>query len=383
MYLMISIFIIPFSVEAQQANTSDFPNITFCHINATIVNNDLAAHVQWSESGYTYYDDGSCDEMTVWAIPGGEMVVKFNLGQSAQVVGAMIYVGDGSFPQGNEFLGTDFLLVAYNNDGVDGMPGTLLDSVFITVENYLWVRCEGLDVPDEDGIFYLGMRQLGSSTTAAPIGIDNEQPTENKSYARMPGSEAWQVSSYQDFMIRAITCDVSKQDVLVKQRNEPNIVVARVSDFDPNLGETPEDGVLTVIDSLLPYQEDYYDMGLTLAISGYYAYALKRFEDESATYGDWNYSNSVYHLYSSTEEIGTQQMTLYPNPANDKIWVEFGPEEKGVVMVNDLSGHVFYQSIIPLSGELTIEVSQWPKGMYLMLVKDEGEVCKPVKLVVE
>jgi len=98
MYLMISIFIIPFSVEAQQANTSDFPNITFCHINATIVNNDLAAHVQWSESGYTYYDDGSCDEMTVWAIPGGEMVVKFNLGQSAQVVGAMIYVGDGSFP---------------------------------------------------------------------------------------------------------------------------------------------------------------------------------------------------------------------------------------------------------------------------------------------
>ncbi len=368
---------------AQKASSTEFPNTSFCEITAELLNYDSVSHVHWNETWYTYYDDGSCDEMTLWAIAGGEMVNKFALSPSANLIGALIHVGDGSFPQGNEFLGTDFLLVAYDNDGVDGMPGTLLDSALVTVENYFWVRCEGLDLLDEDGILYLGMRQLGSSTTAAPIGIDNEQPTENISYARMPGSEAWQVSSYQDFMIRAITCDVSKQDALVKQRNEPNIVVARVSDFDPNLGETPEDGVLTVIDSILPYQEDYYDMGLALATSGYYAYALKRFEDESATYGDWNYSNLVYHVYSFLEEETKQQMKIYPNPANDKIWVEFGPEEKGVVMVNDLSGRTFYQSIIPLSRALTIEVSQWPKGMYLIFITDEGEVRKPVKLLVE
>jgi len=385
-YLMISIyciFIIPFGVEAQQANTDGFPNTTFCDINATIVNNDLAAHVQWSESGYTYFDDGSCDELTLWALPGGETVVKFNPGQSTQVVGAMIYVGDGSFPQGNEFLGTDFLLVAYDNDGVDGLPGTLLDSAFVTVENYFWVRCEGLDAQDEDGIFYLGMRQLGSSTTSAPIGIDNEMPRANQSYARMPNGGQWQLSPYQDFMIRAVTCNTSKHEMPARQRNIPNMVVARISDFDPGLGETPEDGLLTVIDSLLPMQEEYLDSTLASAPTGYYAYGLQKLDEETGTFGDWYYSNAVEHVLSSvSENTDVQQVTIFPNPANDQVTIHSKSNEGSAISITDMSGRIMFTSVIPSSGQISIDVSSWYKGIYFVVVENDHLNGKSMKLVV-
>jgi len=386
MYLMICVYciiIMPFRLEAQQANTSDFPNTTFCELSTTIVNNDLAAHVQWSESGYTYYDDGSCDEMTVWVIPGGEMVVKFNLGQSTQVVGAMIHVGDGSFPQGNEFLGTDFLLVAYDNDGVDGMPGTLLDSVVITVENYLWVRCEGLDVPDEDGIFYLGMRQLGSSTTSAPMGIDNEMPRANQSYARMPNGGQWQLSPFQDFMIRAVTCNTSKHEMPARQRNIPNMVVARISDFDPGLGETPEDGLLTVIDSLLPMQEEYLDSTLATAPTGYYAYGLQKQDEETGTFGDWYYSNAVEHILSSvSENPDVQQVTIFPNPTKDQLTIHSKSIEESTISIKDISGRIMITCGIPSNAHISIDVSSWSRGIYFVVVESGQLNEKSIKLVV-
>ncbi|PJB59200.1 MAG: hypothetical protein CO098_04640, partial [Bacteroidetes bacterium CG_4_9_14_3_um_filter_41_19] len=297
------IFSTPNHAYAQRATSPELPNTIFCEINATMMDNDSSCQVDWRYPWYWYWDDGSGDEYTVWAVPDGETVnkVEIPVGGPAQVVGAEIYVGDGSFPAGGSFLGTDFLLVAYDNDGENGMPGTLLDSVVITVNNYEWVRCEGLNAFDEDGIFFLGMRQLLYPPNVAPMGIDNEMPIVYKSYARQPFTGQWLFSPYQDFMIRAITCYAGKQLSSSSPKDYANIVVSRISDFNPAQGETPEDGVLTVIDSVYGMPALYFDTAMVSLPDGYYAYGLKRFNEEDSTYSDWSYSNAVYHILTSIE----------------------------------------------------------------------------------
>lgn len=401
------IFYTPNHAYAQRAISPELPNTIFCEINATMMDNDSSCKVDWRNPWYWYWDDGSGDEYTVWAVPDGETVNKFELpGGPAQVVGAEIYVGDGSFPAGGSFLGTDFLLVAYDNDGENGMPGTLLDSVVITVNNYDWVRCEGLNAIDEDGILYLGMRQLLYPPNVAPMGIDNEMPIVYKSYARQPFTGQWLFSPYQDFMIRAIVCFSWKQVGSFMLKNDTNIVVSRISDFNPVLGqranlpqsiwvsrisdfnpaqgETPEDGVLTVIDSVFGMPALYLDTAMVSLPDGYYAYGLKRFNEEDSTYSDWSYSNPVYHILTSIEDVISKEFfSVYPNPTHEQVVVRAEAGVNNTIQVTDIIGRIVFRSKLPLSGEMTINVSDWPKGLYFVSLSDHGVRNKAVKLVVD
>jgi len=380
------IFSTPNHAYAQRATSPELPNTIFCEINATIIDNDSSCQVDWRDPWIWYWDDGSGDEYTVWAVPDGETVnkVEIPVGGPAQVVGAEIYVGDGSFPTGGSFLGTDFLLVAYDNDGEDGMPGTLLDSVVITVENYDWVRCEGLNAFDEDGIFFLGMRQLLYPPNVAPIGIDNEMPIMYKSYARHPDIGQWQISPYQDFMIRAITCYAGKQESSFLPKSYIGVVVSRISDFNPAQGETPEDGVLTVIDSVYGMPALYFDTTMVSLPDGYYAYGLKRYNEEDSTYSDWSYSNAVYHILTSIEDVISKEIfSVYPNPTHEQVVVRAEAGVNNTIQVTDIIGRIVFRSELTLSGEMTMNVSDWPKGLYFVSLSDHGMRNKAVKLVVD
>ena len=378
-------FTYPITGVAQKITSGELPSNDFCEINAAIINNDSMCQVIWSETWFSFFDDGNFDELIVWAREEGECVLKFELGTGPiHIIGAQINVGDGIFPSGNSFLHTNFLLVAYDNDGEEGMPGTLLDSTIVTVNNYLWVECEGLDAYDDDGIFYLGMRQLGDDNNSAPMSIDSQSPLTIRSYMKSPIAGEWEVSPMQNFMVRAFSCSASKQLEPTTQKSEPGIVISRISGFNPTIGETPEDGELTVIDSLYGHHTEYNDSLLTALPSGYYAYGLKRFNYETSTYGDWNYSNAVYHILTGIDDEQTKKnIAVYPNPASETVNIRVEPGTTLSVQVNDLIGHNAFKSNIPLSGDLTIDVSDWPKGLYLILVKEEGSMRQPVKLVVQ
>jgi len=379
------IFSTPNHTYAQRATSPELPNTIFCEINATMMDNDSSCQVDWRYPWIWYWDDGSGDEYVVWAVPDGETVNKFELpGGLAQVVGAEIYVGDGSFPAGGSFLGTDFLLVAYDNDGEDGMPGTLLDSVVITVNNYDWVRCEGLNAIDEDGILYLGMRQLLYPPNVAPMGIDNEMPIVYKSYVRQPFTGQWLFSSVQDFMIRAIVCFSWKQVGSFLPKSYIGVVVSRISDFNPAQGETPEDGVLTVIDSVYGMPALYFDTAMVSLPDGYYAYGLKRYNEEDSTYSDWSYSNAVYHILTSIEDVISKEIfSVYPNPTHEQVVVRAEAGVNNTIQVTDIIGRIVFRSELTLSGEMTMNVSDWPKGLYFVSLSDHGVRNKAVKLVVD
>ncbi|MDP2723850.1 MAG: carboxypeptidase regulatory-like domain-containing protein, partial [Bacteroidales bacterium] len=101
------------------------------------------------------YDDGNAEEYTIWASAGGAVAVKFTPeGYPAKVIGGRLNVGDGSFPAGTNFLGSVMAVGVIDDDGANGLPGTVLDSTVVLVDNYGWVDFMGtLNTTITDGNF--------------------------------------------------------------------------------------------------------------------------------------------------------------------------------------------------------------------------------------
>ncbi|MGE5383143.1 MAG: carboxypeptidase regulatory-like domain-containing protein, partial [Omnitrophica WOR_2 bacterium] len=179
---------------------------------------DNQADVTWGAPNPDYevlYDDGTAENFTAWALPGNMNAVKYTpAGYPATVYGGKIFVGDGSFPANNTgFLGTTFGAMIMDASGANGMPGVVLDSIEVTVNNYGWVEFTGLDATIESGSFYLVMVQGAASPNVAGVGVDQTTPTSYRSYSRnVLAGGAWGLSPYQDMMIRAFVNGPASDD---------------------------------------------------------------------------------------------------------------------------------------------------------------------------
>jgi hypothetical protein len=285
-------------------------------VNAVVNEDDTQVDVTWGSPEPSYevlYDDGTAENYAAWALPGNMNAVKFTpAGYPATVYGGRIYVGDGSFPNNNTgFLGTTFGAVVYAADGANGMPGTALDSISVTVNNLGWVDFSGLSATITEGSFYLAMVQGAQSPNCAPVGIDQSIPTVYRSYSRsISTGGAWSLSPFQDMMIRAfvsgpVATDAvrmasnevrtpSKQRAMISQsapvalsgaegegqflaiqdgsnRDVTSYKVWRAAGFDPNVG--PEAGTLTLLSGTVA-NTNYTDAAYGPLPEGWYAYAV-------------------------------------------------------------------------------------------------------------
>ncbi|MBV2247428.1 MAG: carboxypeptidase-like regulatory domain-containing protein, partial [Lentimicrobium sp.] len=291
------------------------PTLVYAEVNAA----DTQVEVTWGVPRPDYeilYDDGTAENYAAWALPGNMNAVKFTpAGYPATITGGKIYVGDGSFPNNTTgFLGTTFGAILLDDDGANGLPGTTLDSVEVTVNNYGWVMISGLNATITEGSFYLGMVQGEISPNVAPIGIDQDIPTVYRSYSRSVTTGGnWALSPFQDMMIRAFVSgpasdddaiinmastqvrNPAKQRALISQsaalaqsgvegegqfraiqngetsRDVTSYKVWRISDFDPNVG--PETGTLTLLNGNVP-NTNYTDNTFNPLPEGWYAYAV-------------------------------------------------------------------------------------------------------------
>ncbi|MBK9358098.1 MAG: choice-of-anchor J domain-containing protein [Bacteroidales bacterium] len=292
------------------------PSFVYAEVNAT----DTECVVTWGDGSGPYevvYDDGSAENFAAWALPGNMNAVKFVPAEyPATVIGGKIYVGDGTFPNNTTgFLGTTFGAMVKDDDGTNGLPGTTLDSISVTVTNYGWVTFQGLNAEIADGSFYLVMVQGALSPNCAPIGIDETLPTLYRSYSRNVGTGGnWGLSPFQDMMMRAVlfgspsatgtTVDNAQAHLPLKQRgmisaNSPLAMggiegkaiykaavdfedgsravssyrVVRYSNFDPN-GD-PTSGTATGLANAVD-ANTYTDGGATWAglPGGWYAYGV-------------------------------------------------------------------------------------------------------------
>ena len=174
-------------------------------VHAEVMDNDTWCEVTWTLPDGPYeivMDDGEADDYFIWSNAGNMDAVKFTpTGYPATAIGGQIYVGDGSFP--GPFLGSQFGIAIFDDDGPNGLPGTMLDSNGVTVNNYGWVSFDWLSATIESGSFYLAMIQAAPAPFAAPIGVDLDNPTYFKSYIHFVGAPDWVLSPLQDFMMRA------------------------------------------------------------------------------------------------------------------------------------------------------------------------------------
>jgi hypothetical protein len=123
---------------------------------------------------------------------------------AVSVIGARVYVGDGSYPVGGNILNQPFLVSVYDSDGANGMPGTLVDSVSTIVKNYGWVTVTGLWATVSNA-FYIVITQLSNAPDCIAIGVDETLPKVYQSYQRnVISGNPWVLSPYQDLMINAL-----------------------------------------------------------------------------------------------------------------------------------------------------------------------------------
>ena len=346
------------------------PDENFCVVSARLIYGDSVCIVGGHGPLEFYWDDGSWENMFVWIITGNMVAVKYKPpGYPLRCLGGRINVGDGSYPEGAEFLGTDMRILILDDDGPNNLPGTILDSITITIENYEWVTFGGLDAVIEEGEFYIGMEQLNLPPFAAPVGIDEENPTLFKSYTKLVGEE-WQLSSYQDIMIRALTCGVDLNVRELVSEKSFWLELARITNFDPEIGENPEDGDLTIIDSLsyLWYEDTLF---YTLD-PGYYAFAIRIMQDSVATTG-WYYTNTLSHQVVETEEINKNitDILIYPNPAIEEVKIESNDLILSVSIINAFGQKLFDQDFD--EKEITIKTGFLKSGFYFIRLKTKNE----------
>lgn len=320
---------------------------------ASVIADDSACLVEWDPPSGSYeilYDDGKEEELALWAEPGGENAVKFTPeGYPATVIGGKLYVGNGSFPAGN-WLGSPLSVKIYDDDGPNGLPGTLLDEINITVDNYEWIEFWELEANIGEGDFYISMKQE-QAAPAAPLGVDYSHPVVYRSFSRMPEGE-WASSVYQDFMIRAYVQGPSND---LKDNNSlSHYQLARVSDFDPLTG--PATGILEFLQNNIS-TTSYSDSAYHALMKGWYAYAV-RAHYPGGDVSDWAFSNIVPHQMDAGVEFN---VFLSTGDSNRVAEVSLSGEDYPYNFysgITDSSGFILFDSIIT--------------GTYLMHVTKPG-----------
>ena len=387
------------TVNAQMFEQPYAPSCASASVNAT----DTQADVTWCVPNGPYellYDDGSAENFAAWQLPGNMNAVKFTpKGYPATVVGAKLFVGDGSFPAGGVINGAGFGVAVFNT-GANGMPGTMLDSVAASVTNYGWIDVSGLNAVVTSGDFFIVMIQGTMSPNCAPIGVDETTPKAYKSYSRNVSTNSpWGISPYQDFMMHAVVSSPigGDDDAMAAATTViPRKVAGMISQSSPNAvpGKTgmramvsapegydnmdavskyslsriflgaatpvaPAAGVFTLINNALT-ATTYTDGGTTWAglAQGWYAYGVK------AVYPNGQESPFVY--------TGAVPHKLYADlTINVKLVCGFVPAVgANVTLVGTDYPHDVLTAIVPASG--TVFFDNMIKGKYDLTITKVG-----------
>lgn len=332
-------------------------------VQAQVMNEDSLCELSWNVPEGPYeiaMDDGEADDYFIWSGTGNMNAVKFTpSAYPCMVTGGQIYSGDGGFP--GPFTGTSFSVIVFDDNGQNGLPGTMLDSASVTVNNYGWITFDGLSAGISEGSFYLAMLQTAPSPNSAPIGIDTDNPVFFRSYTYIKDSPGWVLSPLQDLMIRAwvtgpegdpgsrnndekvwrylpkipsgwknfaatasgklplVIPGYERNDLIYKRvegreiRNVSSYRIVRFAEFDPE--GSPLEGTMTElasVTSLTFTDEEFGDLP-----QGWYAYGVKALYT-SGLYSEYSISNIVGHLMDYQVDVSISLSTGLP-PLNAEI----------------------------------------------------------------
>lgn len=343
------------------------------------------------------YDDGGAENYISWVSAGNMNAVKFSTqGLPARIIGGSIYSGEGSYPPGGYFIGQQFGIAVYDDDGAGGLPGTMLDSVWVTATTTGWLTFGGLNAEVEAGDFYLAMIQGSNAPDCVPLGVDITLPKAYRSYSRNVGQgQGWVLSPYQDLMIRAIiTAPLGDKKVPVpgalkripqrvqgmisalpeqassgieiteplmrsvsSQSNVNHYALYRITGFDPQIGL--QTGIFTLVDSAIN-ATIYTENGVTWqnVPAGWVAYGIKA-RYPSGLESDFTFTNAVPHKIFASLSLDVHLICTMAAAVGAEV---------------TLSGSEYpyetYTAVVPANGIVTFE--RMIEGHYLLQVTYPG-----------
>jgi hypothetical protein len=226
-----------------------------------------------SEKGY---DDGQVNEFYVNEESGGQVAVKYHSDGWEHVIGGRIFVGDGIFP--GPFLGTEFIVKVYDDQGMSGLPGNIIDEDTVVVDQYGWIGFDSLDALIRTDSFYMAMYQINNMPFCAPIGC-SAYPVNSNTVAKLQAYN-WQTFA-GNAMIRPWVSTPHDSLRITKFR------VARYSGFC--LECDPQSGTLNELASTNSWHFTDNAVGW---VGGCYAYGIKALYN-NGLYSDYEVSNIV------------------------------------------------------------------------------------------
>lgn len=101
---------------------------------------------------------------------------------------------------------------------------------------------------------------------------------------------------------------------------------------------------------------------------------------------NWSVSNGTFNEASggapicivNTNERSAESVSIYPNPSEDVIYVEFPSAQKRTIHLLDMQGRIL-QTVETSESTLTIDLTEFPEGMYqINLISELGNINKRI-----
>jgi len=171
----------------------------------TAVETSDTVEVSWEEGSSSYeisYDDGMPDGQICLYDEGWAYAMRFTpLGYPCRIEKVMLHLAEKPVPA-NELY--PFLIEVYDDDGPNGIPGTLLGTVEKTANNYGWNEFDisGLNLQITEGEFFVAQRQMGPLNLRAELSTDNSAFELGRAYQNNLGSTWWGQQNFNKYMIR-------------------------------------------------------------------------------------------------------------------------------------------------------------------------------------
>lgn len=82
---------------------------------------------------------------------------------------------------------------------------------------------------------------------------------------------------------------------------------------------------------------------------------------------------------SITNIVNQPRLNIYPNPANETLWLELRNADASEYLISDLTGNIIYAGEI-MSGNNAVDVSGLAQGSYFIRLSNSTTVSKFIKL---
>ena len=298
----------------------------------------------------------------------------------------------------------DFFAKIYDDNGPNGGPGTLLDSVLVSAasispNSYNTVPCANQNLIVNDGGVYLLWEMNGTNITLAR---DTTGPISRRSLEVLGGIWApYREKNYEDFLMGIEATKIYRRDLAVPQvlsptpgfvlTSTPTNVTIKVKNPSP---EPSVRGTIKFKMGAGPVISENFNQVINPGDSIIYNFTTRLSSTNGRTgnlcvwiemANDQNVNNDTTCISGSVQgahELAQAGIKMYPNPSNGNFWIEKNSSVSNMdVQILDAFGRVV-KSVKNVTENIhSIQATELSNGIYLIRVYSKNQILGDLKWI--